>query len=254
LADLTGRTITSARVVSGRYMRTAISDLSDLDGAKIDEVIVKGKLIVIHVTAGDHQFAVLSTLGMTGWWFKESEMDPKLAKYVRIRLSFADGDAAVFMDARNFGTFKVTSRAMARAKLGELGPDILTPREQWETTLADFRTRVKRFGRNQTLAEGLLDQRISSGCGNYIRADAMYWAKLSPHLPMSELTDEQTFAIWEAMHVIAVFSVRDESPLEKGESFHHLAYHQDLSPNGNLIESYLDKNDRTVWYCPAEQL
>lgn len=263
LEVLEGKHITKALVVSGRYKRGMIHDIEKLAGTKVERISVKGKLIVFHLR-GDEPFAVLSTLGMTGWWVVLDKPDHEWDKYRRIELQLSDGTVAAFFDPRNFGTFKVVSHAEAKRKQAELGPDILTASSHWASiAMPDFLARVRRFGKNQTLAEALLDQRIISGCGNYIRADAMYLARLSPHRPMLELSEAELKKIWHAAHIIAVHSSLNEAPPYEmepfplarvsGKEFVNLCYGREETPSGGAVESFIDAGGRTVWYSPQEQ-
>lgn len=245
LAKLEGKTITKGLVVSGRYLRGAIHGLDEIVGMKLDRVAVKGKLITLYLR-GSEPLAILNTLGMSGWWTVFKEQDPEFDTHRRIELQFDDGSVAVFFDPRNFGTFKVVSHAEAKRKQAELGPDIMTEEKLWSFVVPEFLTRVKRFAKDQTLAEGLLDQRICSGCGNYIRADAMYQARFSPLRRMSELTEADLRRIWDAMHKVAHESAR-------ADEYVPLCYGQKQTPTGGTVESYSDSDGRTVWWSPKEQ-
>lgn len=250
LSTATDRTITKAEVVSGRYIRSPI-DMSRTIGAVIERVIVKGKLIVFALRRDGEVFAALSTLGMTGWWYRTDE--PQNAKHRRIELTLDDGSTLVFVDQRNFGTFKVTSWAMAKAKQAELGPDIMTPPNLWTIAFPEFVARVQRFGRKATVAEALLDQRIAAGVGNYIRADAMYLASLSPHRSLIGLHETELKALWETLHLIAICAYEDRHPVLPNAGYANLCYGQKRSLRGGTIETYEDKHGRTVWYSPMEQ-
>lgn len=259
LQALEGKTIKQALVVSGRYVRGMVHDIERLNGTRLEQLSVKGKLIVFHLRSHE-PFAVLSTLGMTGWWVVLKEKDHEWDKYRRIELQFDDGTVAAFFDPRNFGTFRVVSFAESKRKQAELGPDILTPKELWASiALPDFIKRVRRFGKNMELAETLLDQRIVSGCGNYIRADAMYLARFSPHRVVAAMRDDELKKIWVAMHTIAAHSFLDkEPPTEFGKepndgTFINICYGREMTPTGGKVESFSDSNGRTVWYSPEEQ-
>lgn len=252
---LTGKKLIGAQVIGGRYMRAdpRALGLDRLSGATIQRVFCKGKLIVFHmaargpdmVCADQGHFAVLSTLGMTGWWEPEYTLDATIDKYKRVEFLFDDNTRAVFFDPRNFGTIKVVSYDEMKRKLKELGPDIMSPTALDEAqNYPQFKERVKRFGKKLTLAEALLDQRIAAGCGNYIRADAMYLAKLSPHLSASELSDAQLRLIFDTMRLIAYTSYRE------ADEYRNLVYGQTKDPKGHPVESYMDKNGRTVWWSP----
>lgn len=246
LSKLEGKTITKGLVVSGRYLRGAIHGLDSIVGMRLDRVAVKGKLITFYLRGGEPR-AILSTLGMSGWWTVFDKQEPAFDAHRRIEIEFDDGTVAAFFDPRNFGTFKVVSHAEAKRKQAELGPDILTPEKLWDmAAVPEFITRAKRFSKDQTVAEALLDQRICSGCGNYIRADAMYLARLSPHRRMSELSEVELRKIWAAMHKIAAES-------ESVEEYKPLVYGQKQTPTGGTVESFSDNTGRTVWWSPKEQ-
>ena len=253
LEQLEGKYIARAKVVSGRYKRGAIHDLEKLQASKISRVLVKGKLITFNLQNTSEPFAVLSTMGMTGWWVVLAQKDHEWDKYRRIEIEFDDGTIAAFFDPRNFGTFRVVSSFEAKRKQAELGPDILTSPSLWAAiTYPEFVSRIKRFGRHLTLAEAIIDQRIASGCGNYIRADAMYLAKLNPNLYITKMDDAQLQLIWKCMHEVAKASYTDKAVIGEGK-FENLVYSKELSPIGCKIESFSDSNDRTVWYSPTEQ-
>ncbi len=263
LQAVSGKTIQTTVVVSGRYSRGVIHNIEKLDGAVVEKIISKGKLIVFYMR-GEEQFCVLSTMGMTGWWVCLKDVDHAWSKHRRLELQFTDGTSAVFFDQRNFGTFKVVSPNEAKRKMAELGPDILAePSEWWSIGLDEFTLRLALFGKRQTIAEALMDQRVCSGCGNYIRADALYLARVSPIINAAILTDAQIQNIWKAMHLIATSSLANEAPFAdltnlKGSridshGFSNLCYGQTQTPTGGEVQSYVDSNGRTVWYSPSEQ-
>jgi len=252
LKCLEGKRIAQGLVVSGRYMRAAIHGLESLAGTVLKHLSVKGKLLVFHIH-GDEPFAILSTMGMTGWWVVLETKDHEWDKYRRIELQFEDGTVAAFFDPRNFGTFKVVSHTEAKRKMAELGPDIMMSQHLWNAVaIPDFVARVKRFGRKQTLAEGLLDQRIVSGCGNYIRADAMYLARLDPNLEMARMSEDQLRLIWHWMSRVATCSHENTALHGKGP-YENLVYGRTFSPDGHGVKCFTDNNGRTVWYSPEEQ-
>lgn len=242
-------------MVSGRYLRSAIQGLDRLSEAVIRRVTCKGKLIVFHLLGKDNEpFAVLSTLGMTGWWFVDIDINLDAGEHKRIELTFVDGSTAAFFDPRNFGTFKVVSYAEMKRKIAELGPDVLSdPRLLASYTFTEFIERVKRFGKNQTISEGLLDQRLAAGCGNYIRADSMYLGRFSPHRFIATLSDQELQQLWRSISQIARSSFLNLHPITLAPGFKNLCYGQTVGVSGNKIETFVDKSSRTVWWCPEEQ-
>lgn len=228
---MVGKTINDIKVLSGRYMKTAIYDIERPLGHKVNEVRVKGKLIGILLDNA----AILTTSGMSGSW----HAGVPDSKFNRIQLTVG-GELYTFSDMRNFGTFRVVGRYAAEAKFNELGPDIFTPDPPEE-----FFQRVEAMARKQTLAEGLMNQNIVSGIGNYIRADAMYIAKEHPKNRLSGMSRDRLAAIWRAAHQVAVEAYRLE------HEYVDLCYRRKHSVDGHEVVSYEDHNGRTVWYAPA---
>lgn len=268
LQVLEGNTILKTTVVSGRYTKTPINDLAKLEGAKISQVLCKGKLIVFQLTRENESFAALSTMGMAGWWIADSL--PYTVNHKRLTLELDNGTVPAFMDQRNFGTFKVVSTSEMTEKLEELGPDILSLPKTWmQTELPLFFERVLKHGKKLTIAEAIMDQRISAGCGNYIRADAMYLIRVRPQRLIAELSKDELYRLWLAMFQIARSSELNchpcidldiDSPHDElneqlaSKPFENLVYGQVHSPLGGKIKTYKDKNGRTVWYSPSEQV
>lgn len=256
LESAVDRTITGATVLSGRYTRTKIQGLEQLQGSLIKRVIVKGKLLVFVLQDSTNVFAALSTLGMSGWWYRLNDrntLPARVAKHIRLSIELDDGSRLVYVDTRNFGTFKITALELATAKLGALGADILAPPILWSTAQAEFLLRVDKYAKKQTVAEALLDQRIAAGVGNYIRADAMYLSAISPTRLMSELSKDELQRLWAASCRVAAFAWENVHPLEPNMTFDTVCYAKPTSPKGNPIDTYKDRNGRTVWYCPMEQ-
>ena len=47
-----------------------------------------------------------------------------------------------------------------------------------------------------------MDQSLMSGCGNYIKAEALYYAKISPLRKVSSLTEKESEKLFEALRII----------------------------------------------------
>ena len=264
-----GSVITEVTITSGRYTRNPIKDLEKLVGSTLIDVSVKGKLISLHLEKAGDKFGALSTLGMTGWWNPSYRVpDSRIDKYKRLMMSFEDGEVGAYFDPRNFGTFKVVTIDEMARKLQELGPDILSIPRTWMTIeVPQFYERVRRFGKKATVAEALLDQRIAAGSGNYIRADAMYLARTAPKRLISSLTEKELYRLWRALFAVARSAELDHHPgvdLDDGEHddlneelashpFTNLVYNRHRSILGGVVEKYVDKGGRTVWWSPTEQ-
>lgn len=248
----TGKHITSVQILSGRYMRTR-PDLSRLHGSRIRMINARGKLITFIVSADTaDRFGIMSTLGLTGEWLVNP--DESVVKHLRIRITLDDGTRLCFADQRNFGTFKIAEAAEIRRKQAEIGPDIMWRITEYTThVLPVLKERIARFGTDMNVAEATLDQRFFGGCGNYIRADAMYLARISPHQKLYRLDDQDLYRLWVAMHQVGTASFHGHHVLKQNSTFENLCYGRELSIDGHKVHTYQDKNGRTVHWCPSYQ-
>ena len=100
----------------------------------------------------------------------------------------------------SFGTLKViNSLTKLKSKLNTIGPDIMDE----STTLSIFESRIK-LNSNIDKAIGivLLNQKLISGVGNYIRADALWSAKINPFKETKKLTDDEIKKLFHCLKVI----------------------------------------------------
>ena len=115
-------------------------------------------------------FYILHSLRMTGRW-QDYEDD-----YCRWYIDLNDNDPVWFRNPRSLATIEFTSKKSVLQKtLDNLGPDILTEQfnlDVWNDLLDKYK--------NKNITSFLMDQSIISGIGNYIKDEALYYAKVSP--------------------------------------------------------------------------
>lgn len=189
----------NAYVSGGRYANSApagfdefIAEMQtyspDTPGFVVTDVNVHGKFMWWQLA---NDWYVWSTYGMSGQWvFDAQGGTPKhTAVSFYLALPTADfgdyHDTLHFRDPRHFGTVKFSrGREALDAKLATLGPDMLSSPPAPE----EFRKILRRKGK-RTLAEAVMDQNTISGVGNYIKAESLYVARLSPHRKCESLSD-----------------------------------------------------------------
>ena len=99
---------------------------------------------------------------------------------------------------RNFGTLKfINSKKDLEKKLNELGPDMF----EKETTFDIFKKAVKTKGK-WNITKVLMDQKIISGVGNYIKSESLYRSAISPHRTIDSLSEEELKLFNEIKYVI----------------------------------------------------
>ena len=116
----------------------------------------------------------------------------------------------------------------------------------------------------RSVCEVLMDQRICSGVGNYIKCEVLYRSRISPYRKVKDLSRSEfgklyswTKKIIRASYLQGGASIRNYRRLtgEIGDFvFEFEVYAQKQDPNGNSVirEETLDK--RTTHWVPSLQL
>ena len=157
---------------------------------KVDSVSCKGKFIYFTLQGG---WYILHSLMMTGKW--QGRYDEQCKWSVEI-----EGKSDIwFRNPRGLATVKFTNdKKVLDKKLSVLGPSIMTD----EFSLNIFRDKAKKFS-NRNITSFLMDQAIFSGCGNYIKAEALHRAKISPLRKVATLSETDQELLWKALKNIA---------------------------------------------------
>lgn len=254
---LRGRDITQIEVLSGRYARhgnpQGFSEFKDRLPWQCCSVNVKGKFI--YFTMGDFSGMghIWNTLGMSGSWLKQR------TSHARVRLSIAGVGDVYFTDPRNFGTLKFSFGGVElRQKLQTLGLDLLNDDVSQEAFNQSLRRKKNMM---RTLAEVLMDQTCFAGIGNYIKAESLYRARLSPHRTVSSLDDGDIGGLY-----LAVLDVIRGSYAARGMSmsdytdvdgvigtFTKVVYGKSKDPDGRQVITEETKDGRTTHWVPGVQ-
>jgi len=247
---LQGKTVTDIKIIDGRYVRRgAPSGFKEFKlPHKIIQVGVKGKFIFFQFDT----CYVWNTLGMTGCWTDEQDKDTRLVfSYGRKKLYFGD--------KRNFGTFKFGMTADETAtKLNSLGFDLLNTDEPSESSVDLFSLRRNK---DKTLPEILMDQKNYAGVGNYIKSEALYRAKLSPHRTGGSLSareikrlHETISSVMKASYATKRVKLANTTDMPAcGAEFKKIVYKQEYDPQGYEVVAEDTKDKRTTYWVPELQ-
>ncbi len=241
---------------AGRFTKKPIDRLTDLKNVKCVGVRCRGKVIVFDF---DNDVSAISTLGMSGRWTTLPDKHGALALWCE--LPPTRGMSPVFfVDQRHFGDFRVVDTRDATSRLDELGWDALQDPGGYGKI---FSRALKYQKRTTSVCEVMLDQDVFAGVGNYIRAEAMYRAKIDPWLEWRNvLYTDLTRLCVEVAKVCGESYSRGGATLqtyytgdgERGDQVDFLeVYGKSHDPHGNPVERKKDKGGRTVWYVPAVQ-
>lgn len=252
-----GRDLNEVIVHSGRYSKHG--DPQGLDRfredlpAKLEHVKFQGKLILFEFTGKSGKtWWAWNTLGMSGGWRSEH------TKHGHVEFK-TETESVYFTDARNFGTLKFTDdKAETEKKKNSIGPNHLTD------TITDdlFKKRLMKLP-NSTLAEVLMNQSLIGGIGNYIKAEVLYRAKLSPHRIVSSLSDAEFAELNKATQEVIVSSYTSRGATIKtykgmdGESgdyvFSFHVYGRSICENGFTVVKEITKDSRMTHWVPQIQ-
>lgn len=267
---LKNKTLVSFHFVSGRYAdgRTKPNGFVQFNKnlpMTISKINSKGKLLWWKFKSENNvNWYMWNTFGLTGMW---SFFEPNSW---RATLTCSDGTIAYYSDQRNFGTFTFSDDADDLInKLSELAPDFL------KNTDIDF---DKLLTYNKPIVEVLTDQKkLGSGIGNYLVAEILYRAKLSPHRIASELNSGEISNLkhwvaytiklaYDSNNVGYMINLESESSkigrknyhpeikFKKSDSeFRFEVYRQKLDPAGNKVTVEKRKGDRSIYWVKDVQ-
>jgi formamidopyrimidine-DNA glycosylase len=249
---ISGRKLCGIELVSGRFTKKAPTGCPELLRELPLEVIgagVHGKFIYWILK---NEWFVYSTLGMSGAWNAEPD------QYTRIKFVLSDG-AVYYNDQRNFGTIKfIRGKYQLLQKLKSLGPDMLAGDVSDEIFLERMRKKNK-----WPLVKALMDQSIIAGVGNYIKADSLWLARLSPYRTINSLSDIELSNLNRSIKQVMQESFQNGGATIKtykqfdgteGEySRRFLVYNQKVDPDGNEVVRELTEDGRTTHWVPETQ-
>jgi len=252
--QLSGKQIEEIKILSGRYTKEKgpfVGYEKMLEKMLIiSEVLCKGKFIYFKFQDGS---SLWSTLGMSAAWQK------KETKHSRVYIKTNYGNEVFFNDIRNFGTLKyVETEKELKDKLNTLGPDVLSAYVDTEL----FKSRLDKKPK-WSIAKALMNQSVVSGIGNYLKAEILYAAKISPHrlcedlsLGEIELIAEKSFEITNASYQsggATIMTYRDENN-EKGlYSRRFMVYNHKTDPMGNKVIKETTTDKRSTYWVPEIQ-
>jgi len=193
--ELGGKVITSFVFLGGQYKNKLPEGFEAFEEALpliVEGVNCKGKLIYFRFLSEHKTFILTHSMRLTGAW--KNEADPCSRWYIEV-----DPRKRIwFRDPRCLATLRFTDKEEdLKFELDSLGPDILTE----NFTLPVWRGLVASH-KNKNITSFLMDQSILSGCGNYIKAEALYHAGVSPFRKVGSLSEKESEKIFEALRLV----------------------------------------------------
>ena len=145
-----------------------------LDGRRLESVEAVGKNLLLRFEGG---LVLRSHLRMTGRWQVVERGSARHGKPWLV-LTGSEREALLW----NGPVLELSTRGTRR-----LGPDILAEPPDFPTMAANLRASHP----SRELGDALLDQRLVAGIGNVWKAESLWHARLSPWLPLGDVTDAE---------------------------------------------------------------
>lgn len=252
---ISGKMLTEANILGGKWLRIPIKGLDTLNTLlqtnpqKIDWVKVKGKFIYSKI--GEDLF-MWNSLGMSGGWRDQR------GKHAHFSFKFSEGSEVFFDDVRRFGNIEFINFEKLLKKLEGVGPDMLNSDVPFDL----FYSRIAK-NPNKNICKVLMDQKVISGVGNYIKSEALYRAGISPHhlvgeIPKQKLGDLCTWiksicrkSYEQGGATLATYTDMDNNHGDFVFSFN--VYRKEMDPLGNKVIHEVTADDRMTHWVPEIQ-
>lgn len=284
--------IESISILKGRYKTHKPFDLynkirNNLP-LKVLDIKSKGKFMYFIL---EHDFYIFSTLGLNGGWTYKLNNDgksvrdykfPKLLDYIpkeqyekyhktsinnlNVEFKLKDSNKIVyFYDSLSFGTLKVIdNKEELEKKLNTLGPDIMDE----STSLDIFIDKItKNINLDKFIGNVIMNQKVISGIGNYLRSDILWMSRISPFRKVKNLSEKELELIynnsrkltWESYDLKKgiknkIIRKKDIFPRNFNRNFFVYMCEKDIYDNTVIVKNlYEGSVQRKIYYCPKYQ-
>jgi len=162
----------------------------------IESVKCKGKFIYFTLINEHTKIYILHHMRLTGKW--QDKKDPFCRWYIELE----NNEKIWFKNVKCLSTLEFTyNQKDLDATLDNLGPDILTSDfnlKKWKSLIVKHK--------NKNITSFLVDQSIISGIGNYLKAETLYYAEISPMRRVSSLKECEVEKLFEGIRIISRIS------------------------------------------------
>jgi formamidopyrimidine-DNA glycosylase len=278
--------VKSIKILNGRYKLhgkfDGYTEFNKELPLKLVDVNSKGKFIYFTF---EKDFTLYCTLGLSGGWtYKKKDSNtykfPEVMEFLNVKdideyrdksllhlnieFTFEKG-TLFFFDTLSYGTISVSNDVnKLDKKLSSLGPDIMDEDLTYEIFYEQI---MKKVNLNKKIGNVLVNQKIISGVGNYLRADILWVAKISPHRLVKKLEPIEIKQIFQAARDLTwgdydlkeakklkIISKKPILPHNFKRDF--FVYYEDEDVNGNKIkkeELYEGSQKRMIYWVPTVQ-
>ena len=283
---LKNKFITDINIINGRYKNKGpfenYTKLKKNCPLKIIDVKTKGKLIYLIF---DNNLFLINRLGLMGGWcfMKHNKYEHtdvykyylqygdknKMNTYMKNSLNHLNFEIITnegtlyYYDVLSYGTLKCIDNDNELEKILKLiGPDIM------DTTFEVFKNQIlKKNNLDKKIGNIIVNQKIISGIGNYLRADILWLSKINPFRKVKRISEQElenifnnskilTWGIYDEEKAIKLNIIKKNTKLPLHYNRLFFIYLQDEDIYGNKIikkELYEGSQKRFIYYVPNIQ-
>lgn len=170
-------------IVNHRGLRLPVPENFEavLLGARIERVERRAKYIIVRL---DNDWSILWHLGMSGSVSVRHEKAPVFAKHDHIIWRMKKGAWLIYNDPRRFGLMICVPSAELEGHklLHSIGP------EPFSNGFSGPQLKAALLGKNTSIKQAILDQKIVAGVGNIYASEALFRAAIKPTKKAKSLT------------------------------------------------------------------
>jgi formamidopyrimidine-DNA glycosylase len=275
--------ITDISILKGRYKThkpfELYNKIKNNLPLKVLDIKSKGKFMYFIL---EHDFYIFCTLGLKGGWtykLNNRYKFPNLLDYIsienyekyhktsinnlNIEIKLKDCDKIVYYyDSLSFGTLKViNNKEDLEKKLNQIGPDIMDE----STSLDIFIEHVsKKHNLDKFIGNVIMNQKVISGIGNYLRSDILWMSRISPFRKVKDLSHKELETIYNNSRKLTwenydlkkgiknkIIQKKDIFPSNFNRNFFVYMCEKDIYYNPVIVENL--NGDRKIYWCPKYQ-
>ena len=272
---LKNKNIIEINILQGRYKKYGpferYNQLKDKLPIKVLDIKTKGKFLYFIL---EDDYYIFSTLGLRGGWTYKLNEKYQFTTLVNnsykknalnhLNVEFKiDKGSIYYFDMLSFGTLKVViGKDQLNKKLNSLAPDIM------DITLDLFINQItKKNNLEKPIGNVLMNQKVISGIGNYLRSDILWLSHISPFtlvknidlIELKKIYKNALLITWGEYNYeeglkLKKFNKKDKLPKDYDREF--FVYNQKLDIYDNPIikeELYEGSQKRFIYWVKSIQ-
>ena len=282
--------IINVNILNGRYKNKGPFEnyrkLKNNIPLKLIDVKTKGKMLYLIF---DNKLFLINRLGLMGGWcflknnsekyehtdiykyYKKYGDKKMMEQYIKNSLKHLNFEIVTkegtlyYYDVISYGTLKCIDNENELEKiLKKIGPDIMDNK----TTLCIFKNQVlKKSNLDKHIGNVLINQKVISGLGNYLRADILWLSKINPYRKVKNLKNNELEKIFKNSKILTwgvynknvatklkIINKKTKIPSDYNRLFFIYMQEKDIYNNKVIKKELYDGSQkRFISYVPAIQ-